>query len=244
MIDHVFDACRESINWSSVPCKSNRRKQLSGNADSGRSVQDRPEGRLTRKSQRTTVMIRTSSFRAVILTTVAFGALSRAPKSPIRRLSQTNLVSDIPGLATITDPNLRTLGAFRSRTGVHLGFEPGQQTGHAFRGDRQHRRLRTGSLSISPRRQGIPRSDRPGRQRNGDGLRRLERGEWQIRCVHLCQSERLDRCWNGAATSVTRTSSRAPPSPGSPSTRPTLNSMPPTAPAPAASTCSTIRSTR
>ena len=53
-------------------------------------------------------MIRTSSFRAVILTTVAFGALcTSAGIANADGFSQTNLVSDMPGLATITDPNLK-----------------------------------------------------------------------------------------------------------------------------------------
>jgi uncharacterized protein (TIGR03118 family) len=61
----------------------------------------------TPKSQGTTVMIRTSSFRAVIFTTVAFGALSTsAGIANADGFSQTNLVSNIPGLATATDSSL------------------------------------------------------------------------------------------------------------------------------------------
>jgi uncharacterized protein (TIGR03118 family) len=52
-------------------------------------------------------MIRTSSFRAVILTTAAFGALGiSAGVANADGFSQTNLVSDLPGLATTTDPQL------------------------------------------------------------------------------------------------------------------------------------------
>jgi uncharacterized protein (TIGR03118 family) len=53
-------------------------------------------------------MIRTSSFRTVIFTTVAFGALcASAGLANADGFSQTNLLSNIPGLATITDPNLK-----------------------------------------------------------------------------------------------------------------------------------------
>jgi uncharacterized protein (TIGR03118 family) len=53
-------------------------------------------------------MIRTSSFRVVILTTAAFGALcTSAGVANADGFSQTNLVSDMPGLATTTDSNLR-----------------------------------------------------------------------------------------------------------------------------------------
>jgi uncharacterized protein (TIGR03118 family) len=52
-------------------------------------------------------MIRVSSFRAVVLTTVAFGALcAGAGVAKADGFSQTNLVSNIPGLAATTDPNL------------------------------------------------------------------------------------------------------------------------------------------
>jgi uncharacterized protein (TIGR03118 family) len=53
-------------------------------------------------------MIRASSFRAVVSTTVAFGALcAGAGVANADGFSQTNLVSDMPGLATVTDPNLK-----------------------------------------------------------------------------------------------------------------------------------------
>ncbi len=52
-------------------------------------------------------MIRTSSLRAVVSTTVAFGALcAGAGVANADGFSQTNLVSNIPGLATATDSSL------------------------------------------------------------------------------------------------------------------------------------------
>jgi uncharacterized protein (TIGR03118 family) len=51
-------------------------------------------------------MTRSSSFQAVILTSVAFGALCAGAGVAQAQFKQTNLVSDVGGLATITDPNL------------------------------------------------------------------------------------------------------------------------------------------
>jgi hypothetical protein len=45
-------------------------------------------------------------FQAAILTGVAFGALCAGAGTAQAQFKQTNLVSDISGLATITDPNL------------------------------------------------------------------------------------------------------------------------------------------
>jgi uncharacterized protein (TIGR03118 family) len=53
-------------------------------------------------------MIRASSFRAIGSTTVAFCALcAGAGVAKADGFSQTNLVSNLPGLATVTDPNLK-----------------------------------------------------------------------------------------------------------------------------------------
>jgi hypothetical protein len=53
-------------------------------------------------------MIRASSFRAIGSTTVAFCALcAGAEVAKADGFSQTNLVSNLPGLATVTDPNLK-----------------------------------------------------------------------------------------------------------------------------------------
>jgi len=51
-------------------------------------------------------MTRSSSFQAAVLTAVAFGALCAGGERAQAQFKQTNLVSDIPGLATLTDPNL------------------------------------------------------------------------------------------------------------------------------------------
>ncbi len=51
-------------------------------------------------------MSRSSSFQAFILTTVAFGALCAAGGTAQAQFKQTNMVSDIPGFAAVTDPNL------------------------------------------------------------------------------------------------------------------------------------------
>jgi uncharacterized protein (TIGR03118 family) len=51
-------------------------------------------------------MTRSSSFQAVILATVAFGALCAGLGGAQAQFKQTDLASDISGLATITDPNL------------------------------------------------------------------------------------------------------------------------------------------
>jgi uncharacterized protein (TIGR03118 family) len=51
-------------------------------------------------------MTRSSSFQAVLLTSVAFGALCAGAGTAQAQLKQTNLVSDISGLATLTDSNL------------------------------------------------------------------------------------------------------------------------------------------
>ena len=53
-------------------------------------------------------MTRSLSFQAVMLTTVAFGALGAdAQVANAAGYAQTDLVSDVSGLATITDPNLK-----------------------------------------------------------------------------------------------------------------------------------------
>ena len=51
-------------------------------------------------------MTGSSSFQTVILTSVAFGALCAVAGTAQAQFKQTNLVSDISNLATLTDPNL------------------------------------------------------------------------------------------------------------------------------------------
>src|ERR1700729_2487647 len=49
---------------------------------------------------------RSLPFQAVLLTTVGFGALCASSGIAHAQFKQTNLASDISGLATLTDPNL------------------------------------------------------------------------------------------------------------------------------------------
>ena len=59
-------------------------------------------------------MTRSSPFQAVLLTSVAFGALCASARlAEAATYIQTDLVSDISGLAEVTDSSLRTRGAFR-----------------------------------------------------------------------------------------------------------------------------------
>ena len=51
-------------------------------------------------------MTRSSPFQAVMLTSVALGALCAGAGTAQAQFKQTNLVSNMPGLATITDSNL------------------------------------------------------------------------------------------------------------------------------------------
>ncbi len=51
-------------------------------------------------------MSKSSPFQTMILTTAAFGALCAGAGTAQAQYKQTNLVSDIPGLATVTDTNL------------------------------------------------------------------------------------------------------------------------------------------
>ena len=136
-----------------------------------------------------------------------------------------------------------SLGCLVREWESHLDFGPGHTDVATFSGHGQHRRLGASVHCQHPARRSF-RSDRAGRQRNGDGFRCWERREWQIRCVHLCQPERLDLRleWDPAHPSIhpnvrrRRELHRA-----SPSIRPTPNCSPPTTRA-APSTRSTIRS--
>ena len=60
----------------------------------------------TPKSRGTTVMSKSSPFQAVMLTSVALGALCAGAGTAQAQFKQTNLVSNMPGLATITDSSL------------------------------------------------------------------------------------------------------------------------------------------
>ena len=63
--------------------------------------------RLYVKEHRGVPLSRSSSFDAVILASVAFGALCAGAGTAQAQFQQTNLVSDIAGLAAIEDPNLK-----------------------------------------------------------------------------------------------------------------------------------------
>ena len=52
-------------------------------------------------------MTRSLLFQAVLLTTVGFGALCAGGGIAQAQFKQTDLASDVPHLATITDPNLK-----------------------------------------------------------------------------------------------------------------------------------------
>jgi hypothetical protein len=81
-------------------------------------------------------MNKTARFSLVTIA-IAIGTLygpSRADADYI----QTNLVSDIPGLATITDPSLvNPWGSSHSATSPFLDFKSGYQYIHSLRGDGQ-----------------------------------------------------------------------------------------------------------
>jgi hypothetical protein len=74
---------------------------------------------------------------SVTTTSVAFAApCAGAGVANADGFSQTNLVSDIPGLATITDPNLKNPWGVSFANGEsHLDFEPGHKYCPALSGD-------------------------------------------------------------------------------------------------------------
>ena len=74
-------------------------------------------------------MTRSSPFQAVILTSVAFGALCASAGLAQAQFKQTDLVSDIPGLATITDPNLQNTWGLTAIPGVSPFWIDNQVTG-------------------------------------------------------------------------------------------------------------------
>ena len=83
-------------------------------------------------------MTRLFLFKPVITTGAAIGALMRGrarSRKPATYL-QTDLVSDIPGLAAITDSNLTNPWGVSFLPGSpDLDFEPGLKYGHALSGD-------------------------------------------------------------------------------------------------------------
>ena len=102
-------------------------------------------------------MTRSSPFQAVILTTVAFGALCAGGGTAQAQFKQTNLVSDLSGLAAITDPNLVNPWGVSDLPGSEpvLDLEPGHRHLESVHGDRQHGR-RAGKSPSPPRRTSRP----------------------------------------------------------------------------------------
>jgi uncharacterized protein (TIGR03118 family) len=83
------------------------------------------------------------SFQAVMLTTVAFGALCAGGGVAQAQFKQTDLVSDIPGLATITDPNLKNPWG--------LSFAPGSPIWISNQGTNTSTLYPvTGSMAVAP----------------------------------------------------------------------------------------------
>ena len=74
-------------------------------------------------------MTRSSSSQAVILTTVAFGALCAGVGSAQAQFRQTNLASDVGGLAAITDPNLVNTWGVAAKPGASPFWVDNQGTG-------------------------------------------------------------------------------------------------------------------
>ena len=80
-------------------------------------------------------------FKSVPTTAVVLSALcAGAGLAEAATYLQTNLVSDIPGLATLTDPNLTNTWGVSSFRQSLLDLEPRRQYIKSLRGDRQHRR--------------------------------------------------------------------------------------------------------
>ena len=103
------------------------------------------------------------------MTTVAFGALCAGAGTAQAQFKQTNLVSNMPGLATVTDSNLMNPWGVSFANGSPIWISnQGTDTSTLYPvvGSTGVARLR--SLSTSrPRR---PRPDRAGRQRAGAGF--------------------------------------------------------------------------
>jgi uncharacterized protein (TIGR03118 family) len=74
-------------------------------------------------------MTGSSSFQTVILTSVAFGALCGGAGSAKAQFKQTNLASDVPGFAIITDPNLVNTWGVSAMPGVSPFWISNQGTG-------------------------------------------------------------------------------------------------------------------
>jgi hypothetical protein len=108
---------------------------------------------------------------SVTTISVAFAALcAGAGVANADGFSQTNLVSNMPGLATITDSSLVNPWGVSFANGSPVWiFGPGHTDEPAFFGDGQHWRLRASVHCQHPAR-GTLRSDPAGRQCIGSGF--------------------------------------------------------------------------
>ena len=83
-------------------------------------------------------MTRLLPFTSITTTSVAFAALCAGAgvANAADGFTQNNLVSNMPGLATITDSSLvNPWGASFANGESHLDFEPGHKYGPALSGD-------------------------------------------------------------------------------------------------------------
>ena len=128
----------------SVDCRSKQHgSQLHfAQENSGRFDQERPFGHPHTESRRGVLMMTgLLPFKSVPTTAVVLSALcAGAGLAEAATYLQTNLVSDIPGLATLTDPNLTNTWGVSSFRQSLLDLEPRRQYIKSLRGDRQHRR--------------------------------------------------------------------------------------------------------
>ncbi len=77
-------------------------------------------------------MSRSSPFQAVIMTSVALGALCAGAGTAQAQFKQTDLVSNMPGLAATTDPNLvNPWGVSFANGSPDLDFGPGHTDVHS-----------------------------------------------------------------------------------------------------------------
>jgi hypothetical protein len=78
--------------------------------------------------------------KTFLVTSIAVGALwAGTLRAQVADFVQVNLVSDLPGLATITDPELvNPWGGFAQLDQPILDLEPGEEYRHSLRRYRQH----------------------------------------------------------------------------------------------------------
>ena len=175
-----------------------------------------------------------------------------ASGSPSNAYVQTNLVSDIAGLATLTDPSLiNPWGISRSPHEPVLGFQPRNQHQHSLRGHWRDERRKgerqpaAGRLRRHSDDEGRPAgADRSGQQHQHRLVPVDARHAHHILPFHFRQPERHHFGLGGRPDiRLSWRRPRARSTPASPSTRHRTAFTPPTAPQ-AASTYSTVRSLR